>query len=539
MARLFVFWALVALLLGAPAALAQDEPKTAEPAPAGADTPLLHGKLGLSVKDAIAMGVENNLNVQVERHQPYIAEQRASSTWGSYDPEFFAEFDYSDIDMPSATGLIGLGIVNERTAEGETGIRGLIPKVGASYDLSFSGSDLRSGANFRALKPEYRNTLTLSGNLPLMKDFLWSEPWFQVKSTRILSEEAYQNFRRALMDTIQSIEQRYWDLVAAEEQLRVAEKSVETSKALLEQTEAQYEVGVVSRVEVVEAEAGVAQFDFERITAENRYRRAQDDLIDVVLGRNLQPSSRLEIDPTDAPEPIAYDVNPDSAAALAFELRPELAAQRRQIERLEVQTKFTRNQKLPRLALRGSFGYSGLDGKGQETFDPTTGGTTTPSVSGRFFDASDRFFTSNGAQQWSIGGVFSIPLGNRTASANANVAQLELRRAKTQLLRVEQDVILEIRDAIRNLRSAQDGIEAAEARRLATAEQLRAERIRLENGESTPFDVLLREDDFFDAESQKIAALQIYRNSLAALDRAQGTILRTRNVVVDQALALR
>ena len=100
-------------------------------------------------------------------------------------------------------------------------------------------------------------------------------------------------------------------------------------------------------------------------------------------------------------------------------------------------------------------------------------------------------------------------------------------------------MILEIRDAIRNLESAQDGIEAAEARRLATEEQLRAERIRLENGESTPFDVLLREDDFFDAESQKIAALQVYRNSLAALDRAQGTILRTRNVVVDQALALR
>ena len=108
MTRLCVLWALLSLLLGAPAAVAQEEPETGAPAAAGTDTPLLHGKLGLSLKDAIAMGVENNLNVEVERHEPYIAEQRASGTWGAYDPDLFAEFDYSDIDTPSATGLVGL-----------------------------------------------------------------------------------------------------------------------------------------------------------------------------------------------------------------------------------------------------------------------------------------------------------------------------------------------------------------------------------------------------------------------------------------------
>ena len=105
--------------------------------------------------------------------------------------------------------------------------------------------------------------------------------------------------------------------------------------------------------------------------------------------------------------------------------------------------------------------------------------------------------------------------------------------------REEQDIVLEVRDAIRNLLSAQEGIEAAERRRIAAAEQFRAESIRLEHGESTPFDVLQREEDLVDAESQKIAALQIYRNSLAALDRAQGTILRDRNVIVEQARTLR
>ena len=135
--------------------------------------------------------------------------------------------------------------------------------------------------------------------------------------------------------------------------------------------------------------------------------------------------------------------------------------------------------------------------------------------------------------------MFSFPLGNRRARADARVADLELRRARTRLLRVEQDIVLEVRDAIRNLRSAQEGIEAAERRRLATEEQLRAERIRLEYGESTPFDVLEREEDLAEAESQKIVALQIYRSSPAQLDRAQGRILRNRNLVVAEARAVR
>src|SRR4029453_5608386 len=139
------------------------------------------------------------------------------------------------------------------------------------------------------------------------------------------------------------------------------------------------------------------------------------------------------------------------------------------------------------------------------------------------------FFSSGGARSWTGGGVLSFPLGNVTARAEAQRAALELRKARTEVLRLEQSIVLEVRDAVRNMLSAQEGIEAAERRRLAAAEQFRAESIRLAHGEA----------HLVDAESQKIAALQIYRDSLAALDRAQGTILRDRNVLVEEARALR
>ena len=94
--------------------------------------------------------------------------------------------------------------------------------------------------------------------------------------------------------------------------------------------------------------------------------------------------------------------------------------------------------------------------------------------------------------------------------------------------------LLEVRNGARDLQSAQEGIEAAKRRQAAAAEQLRAEKIRLEHGESTPFDVLQRESALVEAESQKIAAFQQYRVSVTELERAQGTILETRNIVIDE-----
>ncbi len=132
-----------------------------------------------------------------------------------------------------------------------------------------------------------------------------------------------------------------------------------------------------------------------------------------------------------------------------------------------------------------------------------------------------------------------MPLGNVAGRHNVSKAQLELRRAHVEKTRVEQDIILNVRAAARDLTSSQEGIEAAERRQAAAGEQLRAEEIRLEYGESTPFDVLLREQDLVSADQEFIEAVEVYRSSATGLDRAQGTILRNRNINVEQAARLR
>jgi len=99
--------------------------------------------------------------------------------------------------------------------------------------------------------------------------------------------------------------------------------------------------------------------------------------------------------------------------------------------------------------------------------------------------------------------------------------------------------VLEVRQAARNLAASQEGILAARSAREAASEQLRAEQIRLQYGESTPFDVLQREEALVERERDEIGAFRAYRTSVTALDRAQGTILRNRNIDIADVATLR
>lgn len=549
----------------------------AEPEQAGLSGPTLHGQLALSLQEAIAMAIENNLDVDIVRYDPPIADLDATAARGAYDPNLYGNFDYASTETPIASALQSGSRLVERQVSGAAGFRGLIPKLGWSYDLGYTGNRLQTTSSVSSLSPEYRTGVKGSLTMPVLKGFLWNEPWVQVKLTRIGSVLALAQFRQSVMDIVLTVENAYWNLAARRQELGVANKSLETSNALLGQTEAQYDVGVVSKVEVTESEAGVADREFRQITADNQFRTAQDDLIDLVLGPHLTPISTLEVSTTDRAEDyVSFELDAEDSARTAFENRPELDVARQIVEQQEIRLKFAKNSRLPQLDLVAAYGYQGLAGRTNPS-EPLFGGVTEPQelpigtvgpasagglpvfgvqqvpvldangqripqqiqIGRDYRTTDDDFFSADGAKQWNAGAILTFPLGNRTARANATASHLELRKARTQLRRQEQVIVTEVRKAVRDLGSALKGIKAAERRRVAAQEQQRAEQIRLEHGESTPFDVLQREEDLVEAESQRIGALQVYHSSVAALDRAEGTILRDRNILVDDALPLR
>ena len=130
-------------------------PAPAAPSPIAA--PTLHGNLALSLQDAIAMGLENNLNLEVQRHAPLIADEDAEIAWGAYDPEFYGETTYLDSETPNANALNAAA--DHDLAQGRRGqtaaSSGLVPWLGASYDLSLSSSRLETNSTIQSVSPAH------------------------------------------------------------------------------------------------------------------------------------------------------------------------------------------------------------------------------------------------------------------------------------------------------------------------------------------------------------------------------------------------
>jgi len=473
----------------------------------------------LSLEESLALSVTNNLDVEVERYTPLIAEQTMQGSWGAYDPVLSGDVGYEKEEIPNTfLSVINAGQrkLQTKTVDGGVGLETLLPYLGATVGARLDSGRTRTNSNIQALSPQYDSQFFLTARVPLMKGLIWNRPWTDVKITKISYGSSLDEFRLQVMNIIESTIQDYWQFVADQEQYKVASKSLETARALLDQTQTQYDVGVVSKVEVVEAEAGVAAREFDLIVAKNNFANSQDALIDAVLGRQLQGRMDFRVRTTDDPED--YEIRPvdvNRSIRVAFENLPELSKADKDIEEREIELKFSKNQRLPQFDVDARYGFLNSSGSPGQ---------------GNYPNSYDDFYEDEGNENYSVRGLVSIPIPNTSARRAVERSRLDLRRAKTQRMRTEQDVILTVRSAARGILASAEGIEAAERRRLAAQEQLRAERIRLEHGESTPFEVLQRESDLVDAESEKIRALKAYRDADARLERAQGTILDTYHI---------
>ena len=502
------------------------------------DGPVVGREVSLSLSRAIELTLRNNLDLQVARTGPWVASEVLEQARGAFDPLAFGEYNFGHSETPIASIFQIQPTLDEDEWSYTAGLGGILP-LGLSYSSTYQFTRLESNSTAVSLDPEHRAYIGSEIRLPLLKDLIHNEANVNIKRSRIAKQISEEEFRQFLIDLTAGVEARYWELAASRARSRVADKSLKTAQNLLEQTRLRYEVGVVARVLVTQAEAGVAEREVTAITSHNLSELAHDQLLDTIATPDPEGYATTRLIPED-PTYVEYAVEEEVSIARAMRHRPELAAARRNVEDAEIQLTFAQNQRLPRLDLIASYSTNALSGKqklppGSE--NPFTGepvpdlGIPTDS-----WNANRDLIHANGGNSWAVGGRFEIPIGNRVARHEVTKKEIELRRTRTRLKRVEQTVILDVRRATRNMRSATEALEAAERRRIAQEETLRAEEERLRLGDSTPFTVLEFEEDLAAAERQQIFALQLYRNTIAGLERAQGTLLETRGIVLDDEL---
>ncbi|MBW1895534.1 MAG: TolC family protein, partial [Deltaproteobacteria bacterium] len=443
-------------------------------------------------------------------------------------------------DLPIAETFYEDGFIREKTERAVVGIEGKIP-TGATLGLDFSFEKNKSTSNIQTMSPRYTSKLNLSMVHPLLKDFGVGITKTKIRLAEKGSEIARYEVKKQVMRTVGAVEQGYWDFAFALENLELKRQSLDLAKKLLYETDIMVRAGELPPINLIQARAGIATREEEVITAENDALKVEYDL-KVLLDL---PDNEMRLVPLDRPEKSSNIPEVNSSLDEAWENRPDLKANRVEVDQQKIRVQYARNQLLPRLDLIAEYGYNGLSGQPSDAVratDPITGEPifAGEAVEGTVFegktnanDAFRKWFTGNAFDTWLVGLKFEAPLSNKQAKSRYTQASLNEKRVKTELRRLEDQVDSQVRKSILDIRSAVKRMDASSVAVELAHEQLEAEEIRFSAGAATSYDVLTFERELTDMKIRELVATIDYNKAWSALRVAEGLSLEKYEIEFD------
>jgi outer membrane protein len=466
----------------------------------------------LTLNECIVRALENNLEIKFERINPTIQTWGVIGAQGIYDPTFAGTVSYQDattpLDPEQATAL-GLLSLNQQLLNSSVNLGGKLP-TGATYD--FFGSNSRSSGDLTS-NFVFTGSAGVSLTQPILKNFGLGINSASIRIARKNQAIAQQNFVQLVMNKMAAVCTAYYELVFSIEDHKAKMETLDEAKELLDQTRKRVQVGVQSPLDVVQAEAGVAENEQAVITSAQLIKD-NENALKRLISQQVTEFRGVSLVPTDFPVAQMMDLDVVQSVRTALEMRPDYVSAMEALERQNIAVQFNRNQLWPEVDLQGSYAANGR-------------GLT-------FSDFSDNV-KSGDNPTWSGGIVVTIPLGNRQARANYHIAKLDADQALLTLKALEQDIIVEVENAIGHVGSSAKSVEAARAATRLAVASLDAEKKKLLAGSSTTFLVLQAQAQLGSARSAEVRARASYSESLVALDLAEGTILQKNNVVLAES----
>ena len=316
-------------------------------------------------------------------------------------------------------------------------------------------------------------------------------------------------FRDRVLSVLATVEQTYWEVVFANENLKVAEAALKAAQELLASNRAKAKAGVMSIVDVLQAEAAVASRVEQVLVADKTIRDQEDQLRRLLNPEEEDLRQDLRLTPLDKPTVTLEPISLQEAIDIAIEQRPEIVQAKKNMETSDLNTKFAKNQILPTLSFQGTTGMAGL---GKDYND-----SQIKNFSGTYYN-------------YGAGLVLSYPLGNRSAWSTYNKRQLEAKNAEAALVSVRQQIIVGVREAVRRVQTDFKRIETTRSARIMAEKQLQAEQERLKVGLSTTRFVLDFQRDLATAQGNELRATVDYNKSLSNLARHKATTLDRYNL---------
>ena len=559
------------------------------------------GKLYLSMNDAVALALENNLDIAIARYNLNIAD---TDIWRAKAGSAIRGVNTGIVQgTPGGTGAGvgttstggGAGGTTTGTGGAGTGSLGLVTSttgVGAvvpSFDpiltgtlqldqnrvqqaspfsASFTdthttnwnfayqqgfhwGTNLTVGFNntrgtasplseFQAFSTQFNSNFRATVNQPLLSGFgfLPNTRFIKIaKNNREISDVA---FRLQVITTVNQIQNIYWDLVNAYENVKVQQDSLALAQKTLSDNKKQVEIGTLAPIEVVRAQSVVATNQQSLILAQTTLQ-LQQLLMKNALSRTLVDPvlADAEVIPTDIMsvpenEPI---VPTQDLVNQALAHRAELAEARIDLTNRDINSRSAKNALLPTLNLFAYYGGAGLGGTLNPNYickvDPTQ--CTNPTLPANSYGSALNQLVDSTAPDKGIGLQLNIPIRNRSAQADQVRAQLEYRQAQMRLQQQENTVRIEVRNAQFSVQQNRAAVEAARAAVELGKQSLDAEQKKYALGASTTTLVLQNQRDLTQAESGLVTAMSNYQKSRVELDRVVGATLDRLGILMADA----
>ncbi len=496
---------------------------------------------GLSLKQAIYIGLMNNPNVKAAELDPLASEEGVEVANGAFDPALTGEGDImkSVVPVTSPFQVTGSRSFTTKLYDWNFGLNKASALTNGTFGITFDNQRAYSNSSFSSINPSYVPQLALSISQPLLRNFGWNFATLNVRIAESSQKASQWNMEQTIEDFVLRIGTDYWNVVEAEENLQVAEYALRLNSDLVRQNRISLQVGTLAPIDLQEAQSAEATSAANVYTAQAAQRAARAALRQDVM---MNPSSTFvpqEIEPTDKPNP-AGEMNPNEEVALetAIQYRPSLEAMREGIRGALMQVKFSENQTLPQLNLGAQFGLNSTAGTSHciRNFTDLTGGNcaATPLVPGSgtklpfggiYGDALNRLF---GTSFYNYAAVlnFAYPIDNAAARSVLAQTRVQYESLRMQYRASISTAVVAVQTALANLEADRKRVQATREASYYAAQALHDEEIRFKVGMATTHDLLQFQEQLISAQGNQVEAEVDLEDARLSLEHEQGTLLR-------------
>jgi outer membrane protein len=549
------------------------------------------GNLYLSAQDVIALALENNVDIAIQRYGPYLAREVVRRAQGGGA--------LRDIGQPIAPGptsvsLEGVNVNAVGLGESGSGVSsggGIVVQYGAQPPPLDPVLYLYSNIVHQTI-PESNLTLSLTPTLiwdyqtyaaQYSQSFLtgtyaqlsygstrnrYNSPLYDINpyTTGYLDLYVTQNLLQGfgigvnnrnirvaknnlkvtdiqlklqVITTVSAVLNLYWDLVSFNEDLRIKQEALNTAQTLHEGNQHQVELGTLPAIEVTRAAAEVSAAKESLLIAQTNVAQ-QETVLKNALSRNAvvnQTLDEVHIVPLDhITVPETEDLKPTAELVnLAMNQRPEIAKAKINIESSNINLSGSKNYLLPTLVANFELTNNGLSGP----VNPVSAGlglVSPPVYVGGYGNLLRQIF-SRDYPNYSAGFSLNIPFRNRVAQADYVADQLGLRQNQLQYQKTVAQIRVDVKNAVIGLQQARARYETAVATRSLAQQTLEAEQNRFRFGESTIATVVQAQRDLAGDQSAEVQAMANYTHAKVAFDQAVGQTLEVNSISMEEAEA--